>query len=145
MTPSSWPWVKDLKVRGCSKIICIKTSVKDVQQKHFKKLESLKDQHKQEMKTEHDRFTKEFHECKMFYKTKIKELTGDWTEKNDTLKAFKALLQKNLGKGFNCLMMTTVNDNYDNLRISMRIRFYWGHKSHIYHCFSLKLTISALF
>ena len=72
------------------------------------------------MKAEHERFTKEFHECKMFYKTKIKELTADWTEKNDTLKAFKMLLEKNLCTGFYCLMTTTVTYNYDNLRILMR-------------------------
>ena len=81
-------------------MICINTSGKDFKQKHFKQLQSLKEQHKKEMKAEHERFTREFHECKMFYKTKIKELTTDWTEKNETLKAFKTLLEKNLGKGF---------------------------------------------
>ena len=53
-----------------------------------------------ELKKAHERYAKQFNECKMFYKKELKDLKTDSTEKNSTLKSFKTLLEKNLGEGF---------------------------------------------
>ena len=36
----------------------------------------------------------------MHYKTKMTQQNADWKEKNDLLKSFKKILEKNLGEGF---------------------------------------------
>ena len=65
-------------------------------------MEHLKAEHKAEMNAAHEKFVRHYNECKMHYKTQMKEEKAQWKKQNDLLESFKNVLEKNLGWGFYC-------------------------------------------
>ena len=60
----------------------------------------MKAEHKAEMTAAHDRFSRKFDECKMHYKTQMREEKAQLTKQVDLLESFKNVLTKNLGNGY---------------------------------------------
>ena len=49
------------------------------------------------MNAAHEKFVRHYNECKMHYKTQMKEEKAQWKKQNDLLESFKNVLEKNLG------------------------------------------------
>ena len=49
------------------------------------------------MNAAHERFDKQFNQCKTHYKSQMQEQKAQWKKQNELLESFKNVLEKSLG------------------------------------------------
>lgn len=74
-----------------------RTCEKNERLRSVKKIEHLKAEHKAEINAVHERFNKQFNQCKTHYKTQMQEQKAQWKKQNELLESFKNVLEKSLG------------------------------------------------